>query len=308
VKWKAKTLDTRGKANKAKKHTNLEESSSSVTMAPSRLLRRALTQWHITAPQPARSISLFIQTNAPICTSALHRQNNLDTHRRFRSDFLKHRAVEALKKRNAAEAASPSTTGAVKEAKDVAASISANNNNANDFGDDHQLAGLAAAAKSSDNSFSASAKKLELNQDNTVASSRSMNDAAAATISSAEPVHANSTVSNQTIQEVTNSAPQSIESSPWAHMQLHEFAPKIVVVGVGGAGTNAVNNMVASGLSGESVLCTPLCIMLFFIVFIQRCKYIIYQRIQESNSSHSTQMHNTYPHHYRPIVSKLGQN
>jgi cell division protein FtsZ len=34
-------------------------------------------------------------------------------------------------------------------------------------------------------------------------------------------------------------------------VHLHEFAPKIVVVGVGGAGTNAVNNMVASGLAGE---------------------------------------------------------
>ncbi|EED94704.1 predicted protein, partial [Thalassiosira pseudonana CCMP1335] len=33
-----------------------------------------------------------------------------------------------------------------------------------------------------------------------------------------------------------------------------EFAPKIVVVGVGGAGTNAVNNMVASGLSGVEFL------------------------------------------------------
>lgn len=35
---------------------------------------------------------------------------------------------------------------------------------------------------------------------------------------------------------------------------LHEFAPKIVVVGVGGAGTNAVNNMVASGLAGVEFL------------------------------------------------------
>jgi cell division protein FtsZ len=47
-------------------------------------------------------------------------------------------------------------------------------------------------------------------------------------------------------------------------MQLHEFAPKIVVVGVGGAGTNAVNNMVASGLSGEISI---LCFSLFYIFF-----------------------------------------
>lgn len=42
-----------------------------------------------------------------------------------------------------------------------------------------------------------------------------------------------------------------VDANPWAHVHLHEFAPKIVVVGVGGAGTNAVNNMVASGLAGE---------------------------------------------------------
>jgi hypothetical protein len=42
-----------------------------------------------------------------------------------------------------------------------------------------------------------------------------------------------------------------VDTNPWAHVRLHEFAPKIVVIGVGGAGTNAVNNMVASGLAGE---------------------------------------------------------
>uniref|UniRef100_A0A7S4NHZ4 Tubulin/FtsZ GTPase domain-containing protein n=1 Tax=Odontella aurita TaxID=265563 RepID=A0A7S4NHZ4_9STRA len=35
-----------------------------------------------------------------------------------------------------------------------------------------------------------------------------------------------------------------------AHVHLHEFAPRIVVCGVGGAGGNAVNNMIARGLSG----------------------------------------------------------
>lgn len=32
--------------------------------------------------------------------------------------------------------------------------------------------------------------------------------------------------------------------------QLHEFAPKIVVAGVGGAGGNALNNMIAKDLQG----------------------------------------------------------
>jgi len=34
---------------------------------------------------------------------------------------------------------------------------------------------------------------------------------------------------------------------------LHEFAPRIVVVGVGGGGGNAVNNMIANQLEGESI-------------------------------------------------------
>lgn len=39
-----------------------------------------------------------------------------------------------------------------------------------------------------------------------------------------------------------------------AHVHLHEFAPRIVVCGVGGAGGNAVNNMIARGLSGVDFL------------------------------------------------------
>ncbi len=35
------------------------------------------------------------------------------------------------------------------------------------------------------------------------------------------------------------------------HFQLHEFAPRIVVVGVGGGGGNAVNNMIANQLNGK---------------------------------------------------------
>lgn len=54
----------------------------------------------------------------------------------------------------------------------------------------------------------------------------------------------------QTIANEPNNATIA-DSNPWAHMHLHEFAPKIVVIGVGGAGTNAVNNMVSSGLAGK---------------------------------------------------------
>lgn len=34
----------------------------------------------------------------------------------------------------------------------------------------------------------------------------------------------------------------------------HEFAPKITVIGVGGAGGNAVNNMIVRGLTGVEFL------------------------------------------------------
>ena len=36
---------------------------------------------------------------------------------------------------------------------------------------------------------------------------------------------------------------------------LQEFAPRICVVGVGGGGCNAINNMVARGLSGVDFIC-----------------------------------------------------
>ena len=57
------------------------------------------------------------------------------------------------------------------------------------------------------------------------------------------------TDSNQNTSEQSNDT-NIVDSNPWAHMHLHEFAPKIVVIGVGGAGTNAVNNMVSSRLAG----------------------------------------------------------
>jgi hypothetical protein len=43
-------------------------------------------------------------------------------------------------------------------------------------------------------------------------------------------------------------------STPSMKQDLHEFAPRIVVVGVGGAGGNALNNMIAKGLEGVGFL------------------------------------------------------
>ncbi|OQR87595.1 cell division protein ftsZ [Achlya hypogyna] len=50
----------------------------------------------------------------------------------------------------------------------------------------------------------------------------------------------------------TDSPSQWLQNS--AEMNLGSFAPKIVVVGVGGAGGNAVNNMIARGLKGVEFL------------------------------------------------------
>jgi hypothetical protein len=46
----------------------------------------------------------------------------------------------------------------------------------------------------------------------------------------------------------TTSSPRLSQSA--LAPDLYEFAPKIVVVGVGGAGSNAINNMIAKGLQG----------------------------------------------------------
>ena len=42
--------------------------------------------------------------------------------------------------------------------------------------------------------------------------------------------------------------------APAMHASFAEFAPRIVVIGVGGAGGNAVNNMIARSLSGVEFL------------------------------------------------------
>ena len=53
------------------------------------------------------------------------------------------------------------------------------------------------------------------------------------------------------------SPPVTVHSTPKPSLSttpLHEFAPKIVVVGVGGAGGNAINNMIAKELAGVDFL------------------------------------------------------
>lgn len=131
-----------------------------------------------------------------------------------------------------------------------------------EFGDDHQLAALAAAAKAAPRNTTVA--KIEPKTAVSTSATTAQNGF------NAKPLNTNTP---EPIQEVSNSTHQSVESSPWAHMQLHEFAPKIVVVGVGGAGTNAVNNMVASGLSGELLRLSSATYSLERLFAIQSCIY-----------------------------------
>jgi hypothetical protein len=181
---------------------------------------------------------------------------------RYQSDFMKKRALAALKskQRNATTAGvnsndqrdnnsgadlqkqgnqstSNATITATSDSKQIHANVG--------FGDDHQLAGLAAAAKASPttqagNITNASSPTFQTTNVGANASSNTTTE---------------SFDTETNIQTgISNNKNGTVEANPWAHLQLHEFAPKIVVVGVGGAGTNAVNNMVASGLSGVEFL------------------------------------------------------
>lgn len=181
---------------------------------------------------------------------------------RYQSDFMKKRALAALKskQRNATTAGvnsndqrdnnsgadlqkqgnqstSNATITATSDSKQIHANVV--------FEDDHQLAGLAAAAKASPttqagNITNASSPTFQTTNVGANASSNTTTE---------------SFDTETNIQTgISNNKNGTVEANPWAHLQLHEFAPKIVVVGVGGAGTNAVNNMVASGLSGVEFL------------------------------------------------------
>lgn len=48
-------------------------------------------------------------------------------------------------------------------------------------------------------------------------------------------------------------SPSTFSRTEFHQGHLHEFAPRIVVVGVGGGGGNAVNNMIANQLSGKLI-------------------------------------------------------
>jgi len=157
--------------------------------------------------------------------------------RRYRSDLLKYRAVEALKKKNSTSTgasvkndATDKNEVATSTQKNAAETTAADNRQldfyGDDYDDDHQLAGLTAASTPSPSSSSVgSAAKVESTYESSAASSLSSQATNLSTNS------ANS-INDTEIREATKI---NTDSNPWAHMQLHEFAPKIVVVGVGGA-------------------------------------------------------------------------
>jgi len=62
---------------------------------------------------------------------------------------------------------------------------------------------------------------------------------------------ATATATTPVIPPSTTTTKKSLYTNP---NKLHEFAPRIVVVGVGGAGGNAVNNMIARSLTGVDFL------------------------------------------------------
>ena len=183
---------------------------------------------------------------------------------RHQSDYLKQRAVEALKSKNNAAATRGenlnNTSSEDKEKNYGNPIISGRGNISNrgnakiDFGDDHHGGLTEAVAFSSGSSggsvitASATALKTSANPPPKAPSSTTHDFSPKTNSNFNASANENATVIQTHSELLNNTSP---DPNPWAHMQLHEFAPKIVVVGIGGAGTNAVNNMVASGLTGN---------------------------------------------------------
>ena len=61
-------------------------------------------------------------------------------------------------------------------------------------------------------------------------------------------------VETEPVKTGTTTSTNTSTSMPFMKQDLHEFAPRIVVVGVGGAGGNALNNMIAKDLQGVDFL------------------------------------------------------
>lgn len=203
-----------------------------------------------------------------------HRHSSLQyQHHRFLSDHLKQRAIDALKSKRSVKAS-------ISEGPDVSADETKRSNDpARGGGGNHKRVVNAASdtelteengigsTKAKDESpydkmpsqpvatgttdAAPSFKKSDSTSEQPV---ESLDVANADQISPADAAAGTAATEDSVEDGASEDAPAVDTANPWAHVHLHEFAPKIVVVGVGGAGTNAVNNMVASGLAGVEFL------------------------------------------------------
>ena len=249
------------------------------TVATARLLAR---QWHkshikskstcqllLSSPyssiqQPAASSLVISNCCQPQNHHHWHYHQQQKQQKRYQSDHLKQRAIDALKSKKNANTKTPGGVSSIDAQKsprnivDKGGAISKN----------YAGGGKADGSKATQQPVTpppvmASVKAVDdatmpETPPNPTPSSSSSSPSATTTPenitpSIALPVTEDNTSDSNVTDDDDASNKTTIatdDSNPWAHMHLHEFAPKIVVVGVGGAGTNAVNNMVASGLAG----------------------------------------------------------
>ena len=134
------------------------------------------------------------------------------------------------------------------------------------FSQKRNLSELAGLQKAFKNSVSTPATNANAKENN---GGHSANNSGAKAPNAAEPAAKNTESESSSAATKVPDAPKSSSSdapvNPAAEAarqffvnpaNLQEFAPRICVIGVGGGGCNAINNMVARGLSGVEFICT----------------------------------------------------
>ena len=226
----------------------------------SRIVASRLRQCHVShIPSSSQLIVHSSQIQQPLSVAwALSQQQqglpqNIWQQQRYQSDSLKQRAIDALKsKKNANDTSdSPTHTSGDAIQRNRSKGGHGRSRNVVSTGNNKNDEYSPAVAAASEDTASASVKQVDQIPEQPpiapVPASTPTTDATAANVQ--EKTDGDQ---NDPDTDALNDA-NAGDSNPFAHMHLHEFAPKIVVVGVGGAGTNAVNNMVASGLAGEDL-------------------------------------------------------
>jgi hypothetical protein len=211
--------------------------TQSPTMATITTVHAALRrQWHVCTSQRAVHSSLCKRC---VISDQRSNQNNYLIlnwpQQRYLSDQFRPRAIGAFKSKRHTVPDGPTVPDESKRNDDAAATTDKKSNS-----DDPTPVSSTASGATPADTDKAVGLFHELPTESTTSSKTS-------TDISSDDREKND--SNQLIAEQSNNT-NTADSNPWAHMHLHEFAPKIVVIGVGGAGTNAVNNMVSSRLAG----------------------------------------------------------